>query len=77
VADRLPGLIVTEGIREIVETYKLFARSFSDEGPITGSRHVEFLIDKQGYVRSPLAAGGKRRVEESRPSIVAGRNITQ
>lgn len=30
----------------------LFARSFSDEGPISGSRHVEFLIDKQGYVRA-------------------------
>ena len=51
-ADRLPGLIVTEGIREIVETYKLVARSFSDEGPITGSRHMEFLIDKQGHIRA-------------------------
>jgi len=52
VADKLPGLIVNEGIREISETYKLFARSFADEGLITGTRHVEFLIDKQGYIRA-------------------------
>ncbi len=52
ISDRLPGLIVSEGIREISETYKLFARSFSDEGLITGSRHVEFLIDNQGYIRA-------------------------
>ena len=52
VANRLPGLIVTEGFREIYETYKLFARSFSDESLVTGTRHVESLIDKQGYIRS-------------------------
>jgi putative copper export protein/mono/diheme cytochrome c family protein len=51
VADRLPGFIVTEGIREIAETYKLFARSFSDEA-LVAPRHVEFLIDKQGYIRA-------------------------
>ena len=51
-ADRLPGFIVTEGIREIAETYKLFARSFSDEGLVTAPRHVEFLIDQQGYIRA-------------------------
>ena len=52
VTDRLPGLIASEGIREISETYKLFARSFSDEGLVAGPRHVEFLIDKQGYIRA-------------------------
>jgi putative copper resistance protein D len=52
VTDRLPGLIASEGIREISETYKLFARSFSDEGLVAGLRHVEFLIDKQGYIRA-------------------------
>jgi peroxiredoxin len=53
VKDRLPRLIVSEGIREISETYKLFARSFSDERLITSARRVEFLIDKQGYIRAP------------------------
>jgi putative copper resistance protein D len=27
-------------------------RSFSDERLITSARHVEFLIDKQGYIRA-------------------------
>lgn len=52
VADKLPGLIVNEGIREITETYKLFARSFADENAATATPHVEFLIDKQGYIRA-------------------------
>jgi copper resistance protein D len=49
---QLPGLIVSEGIREIVETYKLFASSFNSENPIRATPHVEFLIDKQGYIRA-------------------------
>ena len=52
VADKLPGLIVNEGIREIAETYTLFARSFVDENLLTAIPHVEFLIDKQGYIRA-------------------------
>jgi putative copper export protein/mono/diheme cytochrome c family protein/peroxiredoxin len=66
VADRLPGLIVSEGIREISETYKLFARSFSDEGLVSGTRHVEFLIDKQGYIRArwlPAENEGWKKIE--------------
>ena len=52
VSERLPRSVVREGIREIAETYKLFSRSFSDEGLIASPRHVEFLIDKQGYIRA-------------------------
>ncbi|MGH7871794.1 MAG: CopD family protein [Candidatus Binatia bacterium] len=52
VADKLPGLVVNEGIREIAETYTLFARSFIDENLLTSTPHVEFLIDKQGYIRA-------------------------
>ena len=52
VADKLPGAIVSEGGREIAETYKLFARSFADENPILRTPHVEYLIDKQGYIRA-------------------------
>ncbi|MGZ8532671.1 MAG: hypothetical protein ACXW6J_19015 [Candidatus Binatia bacterium] len=37
---------------EITETYKLFARSFSDENLITTTPHVEFLIDKQCDIRA-------------------------
>ncbi len=37
---------------EITETYKLFARSFSDENLLTTTPHVELLIDKQGYIRA-------------------------
>ena len=49
---QLPGLIVSEGIREIVETYKLFASSFNNENPMASTPHAEFLIDKQGYIRA-------------------------
>jgi putative copper resistance protein D len=51
-ADKLPGLIVTEGSREIIETYRLFARSFGDESGKEDAAHVEYLIDKQGYIRA-------------------------
>ena len=49
---QLPGLIVIEGIREVVETYKLLASSFNSEKPIASTPHAEFLIDKQGYIRA-------------------------
>jgi putative copper resistance protein D len=52
VADKLPRLIVDEGIREIGEVYKLFAASFNSEGTSGAIPHVEFLIDKQGYIRA-------------------------
>ncbi len=52
VTDKLPGAIVSEGGREITETYKLFARSFNDENPVLNTPHVEYLIDKQGYIRA-------------------------
>src|SRR5947207_13339876 len=40
--------IVTEGAREIVDTYRMFAPA----------AHAEFLIDRQGYLRAIAAAGG-------------------
>jgi putative copper resistance protein D len=39
--------VVTEGAREIVETYRLFAPA----------AHAEFLVDRQGYLRAIVAAG--------------------
>lgn len=60
VADKLPGMIVDEGIGEISETYKLFARSFNTESIPAAVPHVEFLIDKQGYIRARwLSAEGE------------------
>jgi putative copper export protein/mono/diheme cytochrome c family protein/peroxiredoxin len=49
----LPAAItqVTEGNAEIHAAYALFAESFSDES-VPGARHVEFLIDRQGYLRA-------------------------
>ena len=47
---RLP--LVSEGNNEIHETYALFAGSFSGETPGAAAAHVEYLIDKQGYIRA-------------------------
>lgn len=60
VAGKLPGMIVEEGVREISETYTLFARSFNTESIPTALPHVEYLIDKQGYIRARwLSAEGE------------------
>ena len=48
----MPGAIVSEGSREIAETYKLFARSFNDENPVYRDPTCGILIDKQGYIRA-------------------------
>jgi hypothetical protein len=52
VVNKLPGLVVNEGIREVAESYTRFARSSTDEGLVARSRHAEFLIDKPGYIRA-------------------------
>lgn len=44
--------LVTEGGGEIRETYRLFAEGFSDESAAYLPRHVEYLIDRQGYIRA-------------------------
>jgi putative copper resistance protein D len=48
----LPGPTVIEGINEITDTYRVFARSFADDSLGPGTPHAEFLIDKQGYIRA-------------------------
>jgi putative copper resistance protein D len=47
---RLP--IVTEGSQEILDTYTILARSFAEQKESDTTPHVEFLIDKQGYIRA-------------------------
>jgi copper resistance protein D len=47
--------VVTDGRQEIADTYSLFRRSFADDPPASSSplgRHMELLIDKQGYIRA-------------------------
>ncbi|MBI4488218.1 MAG: hypothetical protein HY694_03975 [Deltaproteobacteria bacterium] len=46
--------------QEIFETYSLFRRSFSQEGTLPDPPiplHMEFLIDRQGYIRARWIAG--------------------
>lgn len=43
--------VVTDGSREIVDTYRLF----------TAAPHTEFLIDRQGYLRAVVAASDDPR----------------
>jgi hypothetical protein len=50
------SLLVSEGNTEIHETYALFARTFSDEQPIAEVRHVEWLVDRQGFLRARWVA---------------------
>ncbi|MSQ51237.1 MAG: c-type cytochrome [Betaproteobacteria bacterium] len=52
---QLPWVI--EGNAEIHQTYALFATSFSKETPRIGARHVEYLIDKRGYIRARWLPG--------------------
>ena len=47
--------VVSEGSREIFETYSLFGNSFAydpSSSDASRPRHTEFLIDKQGYIRA-------------------------
>jgi len=77
VADKLPGLIVNEGIREITETYSLFSRSFAEEKAYNVTPHVEFLIDKQGYIRARWLAAESdawRKIDVLLKQVVLLRN---
>jgi len=54
---------VTDGSQEVFATYALFRRSLSQAGtqpdpPIPA--HMEFMIDRQGYVRARWIAGESR-----------------
>jgi putative copper resistance protein D len=58
--------VVTEGGREIFATYALFAHSFADDKLGSAPKHVEFLIDKQGYIRArwlPNEGEGWRKID--------------
>ncbi len=49
--------LVVDGSQEIVETYTLFRRTLAPGGVPPIPRHMEFLIDRQGYVRARWIPG--------------------
>jgi len=49
--------VVVDGSQEIVETYTLFRRTLATEGVGPIPSHLEFLIDRQGYVRARWIPG--------------------
>ena len=49
--------IVIDGSQEIVETYALFRQTLASEGLPPIPPHLEFLIDRQGYVRARWIPG--------------------
>jgi len=52
--------VVTDGSPEAFEVYALFRRSFSEQGSFPeppAPRHMEFLIDRQGYIRARWIPG--------------------
>lgn len=50
--NQLARFLVSEGSQEVAASYRLLARSFSNEGEAVANIPVEFLIDKQGYLRA-------------------------
>ena len=48
--------VVTDGAREILDTYRMFS----------SAPHAEFLIDRQGYLRA-IAAGGTEATSDIKP----------
>ncbi len=52
--------IAVDGNQEIVEAYTLFRRTLESEGVPPVPSHMEFLIDRQGYVRARWIPGESR-----------------
>lgn len=63
---RLSLPVVTEGSDEIFTSYSLFVRSFEEQSDAP-PRHIEMLIDKQGYIRArwlPAEGGAWERLDD-------------
>jgi putative copper resistance protein D len=61
------SLTISEGRKEILESYGLLARSFPDETLLAHPPRAEFLIDKQGYVRArwlPAEGGAWNEIDD-------------
>jgi copper resistance protein D len=53
--------VATEGASDIVSTYQLFRRTLAPEGALPDPSmpaHIEFLIDRSGYLRARWIPGG-------------------
>jgi putative copper resistance protein D len=51
----MPFPVATQGATEIARSYALFRRTLSNpdlSGEGTSSKHMEFLIDRYGYLRA-------------------------
>jgi putative copper resistance protein D len=44
--------VAVEGSEEIAETYAMFRRTLGAEGLPAVPTHMEFLVDRQGYIRA-------------------------
>jgi putative copper resistance protein D len=56
--------VVTDGAADIASTYRLLARGFGPAAPSSGvapALHVEFLVDRQGYIRARWLPGSPGR----------------
>ena len=55
--------VATEGAAEVITAYGLFAHPpGGGAGPgttVPGARHVEFLVDRNGYLRARWLAAGR------------------
>ena len=51
-----------------MSTYLLFARSPGESSPAPAPRHVEYLVDRHGYIRARWLLGGN----DTGPSVLAG-----
>jgi putative copper resistance protein D len=63
-APRILFPVVTEGSPEIARTYALFRRTRTPDGLLPdppGPPHMEFLIDRQGYIRARWIPAGPAR----------------
>ncbi len=49
--------VAAEGSEEVVETYTLFRRTLAAEGVPPVPSHMEFLVDRQGYLRARWIPG--------------------
>jgi putative copper resistance protein D len=60
ITQEVPFPVVTQGAHEIVESYKLFRRTLNKPdllGPGSLPPHMEFLVDRYGYLRARWIPG--------------------
>jgi putative copper resistance protein D len=72
--------VATEGAADIVSTYGLFRRTLAPEGARPDPpmpTHMEFLIDRSGYLRARWIPGGDRPGWSDIKTLVAESSLNQ